>query len=365
MKGRPSLRSGLLTATLLATVLAGCTGGGEGADPGEEVQADFDDLDLEATATTGVIRGIVVDEAIRPLGGADVGTSLPDGAGERNATSSADGAFGFDGLPPGTYFLTVRKAGFLTQQASTEVVAGVSEPPVVKVLLTADPATIPYTAAFQFDAFLACSFTLVLVSFAACGLAAEQTDNRFLVEYDADKPPKWIQTEAVWSSTQPLGSSLSMSITDFSTGAQVRVNATAGESPIYTTVNETQALQFNYTGADANPVNIRLFSTSAEGTDLVPQEVVHEAWAANGYPVYNSTGLDPTVDNAFGTAGLINPLAEDCIRWVTLFSACMGAGGIGVVLEQRVTVYTHFFYGYLPPSDWRFSADGAPPGPPA
>lgn len=354
-----------VAALLLATLLSGCAGGDDGAEDPAVAGADFDDLGLEATATTGVIRGIVVDEAIRPLGGAQVATTLPDGAGARNTTSAADGAFGFDGLPPGTYFLTISKPGFLTQQANADVVVGVSDPPITKVLLTADPTTIPYTAAFQFDAFLACSFTLVLVSFAACGLAAEQTDNRFLVEYEADKLPQWIQAEAVWASTQPLGSSLSMSITDFSSGAQIGVNGTSGESPIYVTVNETTALRFNYTGPGANPVNLRLFSTSADGTDLVPQEVVHEAWAANGYPVYNSTGLDPTVDGAFDSVGLINPLAEDCIRWVTLFNACMGAGGIGVVLEQRVTIYTHLFYGHQPPSDWRFSAAGAPPDPPA
>lgn len=81
--------------------------------------------------------------------------------------------------------------------------------------------------------------------------------------------------------------------------------------------------------------------------------------------MYNSTGLDPTVDDAFGTMGLRNPLGEDCIEWVTLFAACMGAGGIGVVLEQRVTVYTHFFYGFLPPAEWRFSSAGAPDVPPA
>jgi hypothetical protein len=59
----------------------------------------------------------------------------------------------------------------------------------------------------------------------------------------------------------------------------------------------------------------------------------------------------------------MNPLGEDCIRWVTLFNACMGAGGIGIVLEQRVTVYTHVFYGHLPPPGWTFSSDGTPPSP--
>src|SRR5687767_10257567 len=96
----------VLAATLLPTALPGGSGGGgDSEDPAAGV--DFDELELEATATTGVIRGIVVDEAIRPVAGAEVGTTLPDGAGARNTTSADDGAFGFDGLPPGTYFLTI------------------------------------------------------------------------------------------------------------------------------------------------------------------------------------------------------------------------------------------------------------------
>jgi hypothetical protein len=345
-----------------ATVLSGCSGGGKG---GKEPQGpNFEELGLEATATTGIVRGVVVDEAVRPLAGALVATVGGDGKAH-NATSAPDGAFGLDGLEAGTYFIKVTKPGYRESQVSTDVVAGVAEPPIVKVVLAVDPTDLPYVSAFQYDAFLACSFTLVLVSFAACGLAADQTNNAFLVEYPMDKPPGWIQTEAVWESTQALGSSLSLSVTDFSTGTQIGVNGSSGPSPIYVGVNATTARQFNYTGPDANPVNIRLFSTAAAGTDLVPEQTVHQAWASNGYPVYNSTGLDPAADGAFGAAGLANPLGEDCIRWVTLFKACMGAGGVGVVLQQKVTVFTHVFYGYTPPAGWRFSDGNGVPPPPA
>lgn len=355
-----------LVALLVAAsaLLAGCAGGGGGKpkDSGGP-QPDFNDLGLQATDKTGIIRGVIVDEAVRPLGGATITTTGSDGKA-RNTTSSADGAFGFDGLDPGTYFLKAGKPGYRDSQVSAEVVAGVREPPIVKVVLAVDPSEVPYVASYQYDAFIACSFTLVLVSFAACGLAPDQTNNAFLVEYPMDKPPKWIQSEAVWESTQALGSSLSLSITDFSTGTQIGVNSTAGPSPIYVTVNETTAQRFNYTGPSANPVNIRLFSTSAEGTDLVPEDQINQAWASAGYPVYNSTGLDPTADQAFGLAGLNNPLGEHCLEWVTLFKACMRAGGVGVVLQQKVTVFTHVFYGYTPPEGWRFSSGEGVPGPP-
>ena len=360
----PRAGSPLVACLLVAsTLLAGCSGGG-GGTPSGGPEPDFDDLGLEATATTGILRGVVVDEAIRPLPGALVSTVSLDGR-THNTTSTEDGAFGLDGLEPGAYFLKVTKPGFREAQVSADVVAGVREPPIVKVILLVDPSEVPYVSSFQYDAFVACSFTLVLLSFAACGLAAEQTNNAFLVNYTADKPPAWIQTEAMWESTQALGTSLSLSITDFSGDAQVTVNSTAGESPIFVSVNATEALRFNFTGPAENDIIIRLFSTAAEGTDLVPQEVVHEAWAANGYPLYNSTGLDPTLDGVFDGQGLENPLGEECIRWVTLFAACMGAGGVGVVLQQKVTVFTHIFYGYEPPLGWRFSDGAGAPPPPA
>ena len=344
--------------------LSGCAGGAGADDPAPP--ADFGALDLKATETTGIIRGIVVDEAIRPLAGAVIGTTLPDGAA-RNTTSAADGAFGFDGLPPGTYFLTVQKPGYLVQQANADVVAGVSEPALVKVLLTADPSSLPYTAIYQYDAFVACSFTLVTVSFAACGLAAEQTNNAFLVNYRPDKPPSFIQIEAIWTSTQVLGGELGLSVTALGP-PQVGVNSTSGPSPIHITINETQALQHNFTGPDDADITIRLFSSQLSQTDVVPEEQAHAAWA-QAYPTYNSTPAPGVVQAAFDadpTGLLLNPFTDpDCIRYPVLFASCWGAGGIGMALQQRVTVYTHIFYGHLPPRDWRFSADGAPPDPPA
>jgi len=66
------------------------------------------------------------------------------------------------------------------------------------------------------------------------------------------------------------------------------------------------------------------------------------------------------------TGLLLNPFSHpECIRYPVLFASCWGAGGVGMALEQRVTVYTHMFYGYVPPADWRFSGAGAPPEPPA
>lgn len=359
------LRAAVAFLALASLALAGCSGGGNGGD--EPPAANFEELGLEATATTGILRGIVVDEAIRPVAGADIGARGPDGP-VANTTSAADGAFGFDGLAPGTYFLEVHKPGFVAAQASSEVVAGLGDPPIVKVLLVADPSSVPYVSALVYDAFVACSFTFPVVSFAACGLVAEETNNAFLVDYEADKPPQWIQVEALWESTQALGNELGLSITDFHKGPQIGVNGTSGPSPIYITVNETTAMQFEY--GFNNTITIRLFSTELTGTDAVPEEQAHAVWSSTLYGPVNSTGAagvyQSTVVDNDPTGYAVNPIDDpDCIKYAALFNSCQRAGGAGMALQQKVTVFTHIFYGYTPPADWRFSTAGEAPTPPA
>jgi hypothetical protein len=40
-----------------------------------------------------------------------------------------------------------------------------------------------------------------------------------------------------------------------------------------------------------------------------------------------------------------------------------GDSGAGASLQQRFTLFTHMFYGYLPPAGWSFTADGEAPPP--
>ena len=71
---------GFAVAVLAALTLAGCAAN----TPSEpEPVADFTELDLAATSTTGIIRGIVVDEAIRPVPGAQL--VLQTEAGDRKS----------------------------------------------------------------------------------------------------------------------------------------------------------------------------------------------------------------------------------------------------------------------------------------
>src|SRR5688572_17724784 len=99
-------------ALLAGALLAGCSSSSN--DSPSEDGPTFDDLGLEATSSTGVIRGLVVDEAIRPVEGARV--RLQGGDAPSEALTTDLGTFGFEGLAPGTYFLSVSKPGFFDAQ---------------------------------------------------------------------------------------------------------------------------------------------------------------------------------------------------------------------------------------------------------
>ncbi|MEA3166564.1 MAG: Carboxypeptidase regulatory-like domain, partial [Thermoplasmata archaeon] len=109
---------------------------------------------LDVSPTTGGIRGIVVDQAIVPVNGAKITLS-----GGKNTTSDEEGLFRFTGLEPGDYFVSVAKPGYTAVQQSASVVAGVADPPIVKVLLTRLTTAQPYLDHFKLDGFYECAFS--------------------------------------------------------------------------------------------------------------------------------------------------------------------------------------------------------------
>lgn len=298
------LRPLAIGALLLTTLFAGCADSPKGSDAPDEPEA-FNDV--EVTDVTGAIRGVVVSEAIVPIPGVLV--RLVDG---RNQTTDADGAFVFNGLEPGDYFVSVSKAGFLTQQQSTTVVAGEKQPPITKILLPVDVgAARPTYAEFQFEGYIQCSGTFVVVGFAACSAVAETglVDDRFSTVHDLTGMPSWIQSELVWDSTQAAGDAMSLMYSwncGDENGGFLCDHGASGQSPVLVTatpedINEIN--EGNYTDGD---LYVRVFNTGLEETD----------------------------------------------------------GSLGVTYAQQFRVYSHVFYGYAPPEGWRFTEDSNVPQPP-
>lgn len=304
-------------ALLAGALLAGCTSSADD-DPQATSGPTFDDLALQATSSTGIIRGVVVDDAIRPIAGAKVALT---GGDAREAISTDQGTFGFDKLVPGTYFLAVSKAGFFAAQQSVEVVAGVAEPPIAKVLLAVDAENSPFVDTYVFEGFIECSTTsgvpgVVVLGAALCSFPNIVTDeaglgnvtqDNFGAFYLLSKKPTWLQSELIWQSTQTLGGKMSVMYSwdcGDANGGFLCDHGAEGTSPVLLTADEAAIAEIN--GGDySEEIFVRVFNE----------------------------GLDET------------------------------QGAVGLTFQQKFTIYTHAFYGYEPTEGWRLSGGEPVPQP--
>ena len=310
----------LACASILA--LSGCSGDAPEADP---LASSFDDLDLQATSTTGVLRGVVVDEAIRPVAGAKVTL----GGSSAEALSDDSGLFGFEGLSAGNYFLTVEKRGYVRTQQSTAVVAGVADPPILKVLLVADPSTLAYVEVTSYEGYIQCGFKVAMVVFDAgsCdpqGATGLSKNDDSAPWFPVSRKPMYYQSEMTWEPAQEFSRSLvtiqvACDLDDCGETDTNRLCNVRGPAPLVCKVNMTAA---------------------ADG--------------GGGGHGLNETGLGGDVGGF--TVQMFAGCYQQCV---------VGAVGLGIALEQRFQVFNHVFYGYEPPADWVFLTDGPPPPPPA
>ena len=295
-----------LVVGVLALSLAGCATEPEPTPAeglGEAVQ-------VEVTETTGAIRGVVVDDAIRPLAGVLVALA----PGERFANTTEAGVYTFSNLEPGTYFVSASRFGYSSAQQSVEVVAGDREPPVVKVQLVRDPTQRAYVVSQQFTGFIMCTSSVV----ALCGAPnvvsnvllcpafnicqGNVTDDRFGWDFFYEPNATYIQSEIVWSSTQPLSTQLSLQMeTIVGCDAEDYERTVAGDSPI-----------INYALAD----------------EIAAAEI-----------------------------------GGECSIFHSLFSGDTAGTPLGATLQQKYEAYSTAFYGYTPPEGWSV-VDGYTPQPP-
>lgn len=309
-----------LCVLVLASALAGCTASSGKSSSGTSTPADFSNLALEATPTTGVIRGVVVDEAIRPLANATVAIARDPA---HVTTTKADGVFGFDNLAPGTYFLQIKRVGYLDVQQSAEVVAGVAEPKAVRVQLTRDASFLAYVEATVYDGFIECTTSILVLCGAPNVVTGDNvTNDRFAWDAYFAANASLIQAEMVWQSTQALSPGLYFEMENLDGKCDPPntsfLNNTQGESPIYATVNASMIAE-NKIGPDC-PIWMSIFSLGPVCSPETPPST----------PVVGALSHCP-----------------------------------GFTLEQRFTMYMHAFHGYLPPTGWRFAVDGEPPAPPS
>ncbi len=309
---------------LAAGSLAGCTSDGPSTPSSDPEDDAFGEIEVEATDKTGAIRGVVVDEAIRPVADASIVVPIPDGEPLRTTTTE-NGAFGFSNVPPGTYFVKVARQGYFDAQQSVDVQAGLADPVPLKILLQVNAATAPYHQELTFSGFIECSTTLIALCAVPNGdLQGDLTNDRFIQNFALDAPPQWLQSEMVWDSTQTISDRLwlwhSYGDEEGSFSGSLPDPHTTGPSPLLLVHNGSQAAEVSL--GDPNQLVLRIFSGDIDGTSA-----------------------PDAISNCYGAPGVI----------------CF-ANGPGFALQQEFTVFTHAFFNYEPPAEWRFT-EGPVPAP--
>lgn len=315
-----------LPVALVALLLAGCSSP-QGA-PATAQETFDEEVEVHVTATTGAIRGVVVDEAIRPLGGAQVTLMRADGDLQANTTDS--GSFSFSDLDPGTYFVAAVKAGFHQMQTSAEVVAGDAEPPILRIQLQRDASQVAYHYAQSQTGYIMCTTAAAAVCggpnlvvdlmlcpvFQVC--PGPVTPDRFGLHFYFDPNATFVQAEMVWDSTQPVSPDLTLSAES--------LGASTEECPPLT-----------------DPL------AGAPYTE----------YASGGTPLLIQTNQTELERGSIGGT---------CPIFYSVFSGDLQGAPVGFTVQQAFEVFVDAFHGYTPADvgmeGWRLSEDGEAPPPP-
>jgi hypothetical protein len=244
---------------VILLVLAGCAGKPK-VDP---APAQFQDLGLKADDGTGVIRGVVVDSAIKPIAGAVV--TLVDTKEE--ATTDSEGRFGYSNVAPGPHFLTADKAGFGAIQTSVEVVAGETAPRATIIQMVRVPGTEPRVMMLEWHGFMQCSWTAG-GAFATGCLIGSYTDDDSRKFDVIEGQPAFLQSEVLWKATQTLGTSFCMRhYASQDIGGTVLMDDVCGPSPL---LQQADAARLNETGVGTSKGIERLVWVDGYGTHQGP-----------------------------------------------------------------------------------------------
>jgi hypothetical protein len=221
----------LVLAFLLATGLAGCSdgGGGDGLSAAERAARE---VDVHATQDTGVIRGVVVDSAIAPIANVTVRIATVN----KTTTSNADGAFGFEALPPGEYFLDASRDGYTSVQGHATVVAGQQDPDVVKLLLQVVPRADPYVVPIQAQLFMDSSTAVMGSSLTLGGFTGQGS---YGLAADIGPNATVVQVEYRWEPTLPTGDHINSYGGTYAGDDRVHYQSVTGGSPLVARFNAT------------------------------------------------------------------------------------------------------------------------------
>jgi hypothetical protein len=173
--------------------LAGCAS--KATPSGDALQQSLEAVTVQASATAGSIRGVVVDEAIRPIARVHVRME------GRNLTADEQGRFAIGDVAPGTHFVQASADGYLPTQTSALVEAGkVSD---LRIALASDLSPKPFHDTMKFKGFIQAS---VGIATYATDLFANDTGLSLCactLYFQLDPTVKTVVYEAAWTEALP------------------------------------------------------------------------------------------------------------------------------------------------------------------
>lgn len=193
-----------LVAILLAVpLLTGCLGlGGDDGGADDQIQKQRATVDERS----GGIEGVVTDDAVQPVVGANVTIVETD----ETVRTVSDGSFAFSHVSPGAYTLAVTAPGFVS--AKEEVTVSAGQASAVDFLLTHLVSKQAFTQQFEFNAFIECALGAGVnlsaagggtggITWATCStlnLQGNTTNDRFLDTIELEPPIETLVWEADW-----------------------------------------------------------------------------------------------------------------------------------------------------------------------
>lgn len=185
-------RYALAHLACLAALLAGCAG-----EAARDAGGPGDGFSPGGNGATGTLRGVVVNEAIRPL----AGVALVLRPGDHAAVSDEAGAFGFTGLEEGTYLLAASKLGHEEIKVAVQVAAEPGAP--VELILPRLPEGSAYVDLFHTTLFIGLSFSMLGGPFFT-SFDPTSVNGTFVASLELGGNVTWVQDELDWEPAQAL-----------------------------------------------------------------------------------------------------------------------------------------------------------------
>jgi hypothetical protein len=291
---------------LVGALLAGCAD----ASSKDGTDGDGDIPPVDASDTQGGIRGIVVDQAIVPLAGVLVRVT-----GEGEVTTDATGSFVFNALDPGDYFVSASKPGYESAQQTATVVAGVPDPPLVKIQLIQIPGADPYFEVYKLEGFYECGFHAIFIT-DGCDFAYRTAWDAYNESQGSPPPGNPPRTIQQFSNTQYI---------DIGEKAQTIIQEAFWDDP---------AVEEMMVSVDETPID--------NACDCSPS-------------YFGTTGPAPTyarIDAGEESNSNLGGGQRVAARGFLPFA------GVGYALNFEFTIITTVFYSYQPHEGWNFVENG-------